>query len=166
MKNKIGTILFGSLLCAILVAVVILIAIQTGSNRKMSGYIDRQDELAAESLTESGDYIEDGYKVSEQYEIISTKHISDAYIAAGGLSAGVIESGDAAKEAGEKAGVELTEQDEETLTMASEILADIVTEDMSLYEQEKAVYDWMYENKLVENEIADGTGYTNDYNPQ
>lgn len=57
------------------------------------------------------------------YWIRSTTQISDAYLA--GSDAG------------------LSAQDKETLAMASEVLDEIITDDMTPYEKEKAVYDWM-----------------------
>ncbi|MCR5667248.1 MAG: ABC transporter substrate-binding protein [Eubacterium sp.] len=66
---------------------------------------------------------------------------------------------------------EVPELDEELVTTSQKWLADQYTADAPYWgyiddERWNGVYDWMYENKLVENEIADGTGYTNDYNPQ
>lgn len=69
---------------------------------------------------------EDDVVIGEEYTIKSTKQISDAY-----------KSGDSSK---------LSERDEETLDMAKAILGKIITKDMSDYEKELAVYDWMTAN--------------------
>lgn len=69
---------------------------------------------------------EDDVVIGGEYTIKSTKQISDAY-----------KSGDASK---------LSEKDGETLDMAKAILDKIVTKDMSDYEKELAVYDWMTAN--------------------
>lgn len=67
---------------------------------------------------------EDDVPIMEgEYWIRSTTQISDAY------------------RTGNDAG--LNSQDKETLAMASEVLDEIITEDMTPYEKEKAVYDWM-----------------------
>lgn len=58
-----------------------------------------------------------------EYHIRSTTDISDAY------------------KAGSTSG--LDEKQKETLEMASAVLDEIITEDMTPYEKEKAVYDWM-----------------------
>ena len=61
-----------------------------------------------------------------QYQILSTKNISDAYI-----------SGDSSK---------LNEEDKKTLEVASDVLKEIIDENMSDYEKEKAIYEWICEN--------------------
>lgn len=58
-----------------------------------------------------------------EYYIRSTTEISDAY------------------KAGSNSG--LDEKQKETLEMASAVLDEIITEDMTPYDKEKAVYDWM-----------------------
>lgn len=70
-----------------------------------------------------GETKEDDVRIAGQYTIRSTKQISDAYI-----------SGDSS---------ELSDKDKETLQMASDVLDEIVKDEMSAYEKEKAVYDWM-----------------------
>ena len=61
--------------------------------------------------------------IMDQYVIRSTLPISDAY-----------KSGDDSK---------LTDREKETLEMAAAVLDEIITEDMTDYEKELAVYDWM-----------------------
>lgn len=58
-----------------------------------------------------------------EYRIVSTKPISDAY------------------KSGNTSG--LDNKQKETLEMATAVLDEIITEDMSDYDKEKAVYDWM-----------------------
>ena len=69
---------------------------------------------------------EDDVAVAGQYYIRSTLPISDAY-----------KSGDTSQ---------LDERQLETLSMASEVLDEIITDGMTPYEEEKAVYDWMCAN--------------------
>ena len=79
---------------------------------------DLRAEAKAQTETQ-----EDGVVILDQYEIVSTLPISDAY------------------RSGNTNG--LSEKDKETLELASAVLKEIVTEDMTPYEKEKAVYDWM-----------------------
>ena len=69
---------------------------------------------------------EDGVVIAEEYTIRPTTAISDAYL-----------SGDSSA---------LTDKEKETLDMASKILDEIITEGMTPYEKELAVYQWMVEN--------------------
>ena len=64
--------------------------------------------------------------IGEEYMILSTKNISDAYI-----------SGDESK---------LSDEDKITLKVAGELLEEVIEDDMSDYEKEEAVYKWMCEN--------------------
>lgn len=69
---------------------------------------------------------EDDVVIGGEYTIKSTKQISDAY-----------KSGDSSK---------LSERDEETLEMAKAVLGKIITDGMSDYDKELAVYKWMTAN--------------------
>ena len=69
---------------------------------------------------------EDDVVIAGTYTIKSTKAISDAYL-----------TGDRSA---------LDDKQKETLDMASGILEGIITEGMSPYEKEKAVYEWMTRN--------------------
>lgn len=64
--------------------------------------------------------------IANQYMISSTEHISDAY-----------KSSDSSG---------LSDKDRETLDMASAVLDEIITGDMSDYDKELAVYNWMTHN--------------------
>ena len=76
-------------------------------DKKVNKFIDNQLERQAKEEEKENAYQEDGYKVGDEYEIISTTHISDAYI-----------SGDDSK---------LTNtEDKKTLEMASDILKKII----------------------------------------
>lgn len=72
---------------------------------------------------DDGETREDDVIIAENYEIKSTLDISEAY-----------KSGNSSK---------LDDKQKETLDIASDILKDIITEGMTDYEKEKAVYDWM-----------------------
>lgn len=77
---------------------------------------------------------EDDVAVAGQYWIRSTLPISDAY-----------RSGDDSA---------LDDTQKETLKMASAVLDEIITEDMTPYEKEKAVYDWMCANLSHEGGVT------------
>ncbi len=83
-------------------------------------------DLQAEAEETPGHFVEDGYLVEGEFEIRDTSAISDAYL-----------SGDASA---------LDPEEKETLDLASRVLSEIIKDDMTLFEKEKAVYDWMYEN--------------------
>ncbi|MCR5099066.1 MAG: hypothetical protein K6B14_08985 [Lachnospiraceae bacterium] len=95
-------------------------------NMKVTAYVADQQRKEAEALEQENTYQEDGYKVGEQYEIRSTKAISDAYI-----------SGDESQ---------LSQQDKETLKMAKEVVDKVIKDGMSNYEKEEAIYTWMVKN--------------------
>jgi hypothetical protein len=69
---------------------------------------------------------EDDVTIADDYVIRSTTQISDAYL-----------SGDTSS---------LSDKDQETLNMASAVLDQIITDGMTDFEKEKAVYDWMTHN--------------------
>lgn len=69
---------------------------------------------------------ENDVTIMGEYTIESTEKISDAY------------------KKGSDAG--LDDKDKETLKLASDILKEIITDDMSDYDKEKAVYDWLVKN--------------------
>ena len=66
---------------------------------------------------------EDDVTIAGTYTIKSTLHISDAY-----------KSGDTSK---------LDDNDKETLDMAKEIIDEVIKADMTDFEKEKAIYDWL-----------------------
>ena len=69
---------------------------------------------------------EDDVVIADEYTIKSTKNISDAY-----------------KEGRENS---LSKEDKDTLDMAKKVLDEIITDGMSDYEKELAVYNWMVKN--------------------
>ena len=69
---------------------------------------------------------ENDVTIMGEYTVESTEKISDAY------------------KKGSDAG--LGDKDKETLKMASDVLKEIITDDMSDYDKEKAVYDWLVKN--------------------
>lgn len=95
-------------------------------NQKVIEYIDHELDRQAEAAKKENEYIEDGYKVGGEYEIRSTTHISDAYL-----------SGDDSR---------LSQEDKETLSMARDVLDEIIEDGMSDYEKEEAVYKWLVAN--------------------
>lgn len=113
----------------IVIAVILLFAITLSSVamgvlafRNTQKIQEKIAELQTSSDTE--DVLrEDDVCIAETYWIRSTKPISDAYI-----------SGDTSA---------LDDRQKETLKMASDILDSIITDDMTPFEKEKAVYLWL-----------------------
>lgn len=87
-------------------------------------------DLQADAQEKQENFQENGYMVEGQFEIRDTSAVSDAYL-----------SGDVSS---------LSPEDKETMDLASRVLSEIIREDMTMFEKEKAVYDWMYENIAME----------------
>jgi len=124
-KVAAGILLGGCLLGSLGLNIYQACAQQQYSSR-MVGFIDEQRDRWAEEEKQENEYIEDGYKVGGEYEIRSTTHISDAY-----------QSGDDSQ---------LSEEDKQTLSMASDVLDQVIEDGMGDYEKELAVYRWMVTN--------------------
>lgn len=99
---------------------------QKEQGAKMSRFIDDERARQAKEAEKESDYQEDGYKVMGQYEIKSTKQISDAYLK------------------GDPSG--LSDEDKKTYDMAARVLGEITKDGMTDYEKELAIYDWMVDN--------------------
>ena len=106
---------------------------QAAQNEKVSQFIDDERARQAEEAAQENTYQEDGYKVMDKYEIRSTTQISDAYLN------------------NDPSG--LSDEDKETYDMAKAVLDEIITDGMSAYEKELAIYDWMVDN------IGQGSGH-------
>ncbi len=124
-KAAAGILLVGCLLGSLGLNIYQAYAQQQYASR-MGGFIDEQRDRWAEEERQENEYIEDGYKVGGEYEIRSTTHISDAY-----------QSGDDSQ---------LSEEDKQTLSMASDVLDEVIEDGMGDYEKELAVYKWMVAN--------------------
>lgn len=126
-KGKAGHIIFAVLAACCLTASLGLNIYQAVvPNRKSADFIDYILERIAEEEEKENEYIEDGYKVGGEYEIRSTTHISDAY-----------KSGDDSQ---------LSEEDKKTLSMAKDVLDEVIEDGMSDYQKEEAVYKWLVAN--------------------
>ena len=108
---------------AVLLAAILLIGVIFSAAASLVTVRAISDLKAAIGLTTDGTQEDDVPIMNGQFWIRSTKTISDAY------------------RSGSDAG--LSAKDKETLEMASAVLEEIITEDMTPYEKEKAVYDWM-----------------------
>ena len=84
------------------------------------------DDITVQEDTPEDLNQENDVTIAGDYVIRSTEPISDAY-----------RSGDRSA---------LTDKEKEVLDMASDILGQIVTDDMTDFEKEKAVYEWMIRN--------------------
>ncbi len=113
-----------------LVLIALFITLQN-QIREVTYKMDSLLELQAQGEEKEGYFEENGFMIEGEYEIIDTSAISDAYLTG---------KSDA-----------LSEEDKETLALASEVLDQIIREDMSVFEKEKAVYDWMYENIAMDS---------------
>ena len=123
MKEKKPTVLYVFISLA-LCASIAFSALTYYSQKKTSEAIN-QMVGAVEDVNQ-----EDDVTIAGRYVIKSTTQISDAYI-----------SGDTSA---------LSDSDKETLDMAKEVLAEIITPEMNDYEKEKAVYIWLT-SKLTNN---------------
>lgn len=83
---------------------------------------EREEESKNNELEEDFENV----LIGGQYQIVSTRNISDAYIL-----------GDSSS---------LNDEDKKTLEVASDILEEIITDGMSAYEKEEAIYKWICEN--------------------
>ena len=107
-----------------IVAVILLLGV--GGSTALSAFtlFTLKDFIVSQEEEENPETTEDYVTIAEQYEIRPTTEISDAY-----------KSGDTS---------ELTDKQKETLDMASAALQEMnITDDMTDFEKEKAVYDWM-----------------------
>ena len=77
---------------------------------------------------------EDDIAIGGEYWIRSTKAISDAYLSSDSSA--------------------LSEKDKETLEMASAVLDEIITDSMSDYEKEQAVFLWMHDNIGFDQDVT------------
>lgn len=119
MKEKTRNIL--SIAAPVLLALILLL------NAMMLYKINETDKRLDAALGESEDLAqENDVTIGGEYVIRATTNISDAY------------------KSGNSSG--LSDKDKETFDMASAVLDEIITEDMSDYEKELAVYDWMTHN--------------------
>lgn len=149
-QNTAVYLLVGVLAVLFLVGVVSGIVISLNTRKEVNRYMDdmnkyvekvdshmgEQESVSASTLSALQDYIakqeealnpetkEDFVKIAQQYEIRPTTEISDAY-----------KSGDTSA---------LDDKQKETLDMAKAALAEMnLTDSMTDFEKEKAVYDWM-----------------------
>lgn len=96
---------------------------------KIDGKIDKVIGIT-EDVAQEDDVI-----IADEYKIKSTKELSDAYVN------GTIEK--------------LKSEDKETIDMADKVLKEITKDNMTDYERELAVYQWMIKNiKIDESGMA------------
>ncbi len=107
----------------IAVAIILVLGVVAAIALSAMTYKSVTDYVASQTEEENPETTENDVTIAEQYEIKATTQISDAY-----------KSGDSSS---------LSDKDKETLDMASKVLDEIITDGMSDYEKEKAVYDWM-----------------------
>lgn len=121
--SKKAKIIFSAAVIALLLGIAAAIALSAVSVCQSREAM----ALIRESLTDdSGETRENDVTIMDTYKILSTENISDAY-----------KSGDSSS---------LSDRDKKTLDMASAVLDEIISGEMTDYEKEKAVYDWMIKN--------------------
>lgn len=118
-----------AILCVILV--LALAASVTFNALTMLKVNALEERLESEENSESDKSQEDGVVIADNYTILSTVPISDAYL-----------SGDDSA---------LNDEEKETLKLASDVLKDTVKASMSDYEKEYAIYTWINENIHVDD---------------
>lgn len=102
--------------------------------------LEKLEELADEVREMWGEYepddvaAEDDVMIGGTYLIKSTTQISDAY-----------KSGDTSA---------LSEEDLKTLEMAKEVIDEVITDGMTDYEKEKAIYEWIHDNIRIDDGIT------------
>ncbi len=114
LKSNAFIIIVGVLACA-LIACIVLGAITLN---KVNSVANSMDITNSEDPARENDVV-----IATDYTIKSTENISDAY------------------KSGSTDG--LSDRDKETLDLAKTVLDKIITEDMTAYEKELAVYEWM-----------------------
>lgn len=110
--------------CKIIVELILVIGVVSSTTMAAFNLITLKSYIAAQEDDAEQKTTEDYVKIAENYEIRPTTNISDAYL-----------SGDTSA---------LTDKEKETLDMAETAIEEMkIKDDMSDYEKEKAVYDWM-----------------------
>ena len=109
--------------CVLVLALAATVSLSIMTYLKVSAL--EQEQPAEEAPVQSNPG-EDDVVIGGEYVIRSTKAISEAYL-----------SGDSTA---------LSDRDRETLDMASAVLGEIITDSMSDYEKEQAVFLWMNHN--------------------
>ena len=127
MKINLKYIIAGAVALVIIAGIVtctVISAMNMNSIRDVQTTIELAQKKAEEeeNTEEDPEYV----KIDDVYEIKPTKKISDAYI-----------SGDTS---------ELDDNEKLTLEEASEVIEKVVKDNMSLYEKERALYDWVTAN--------------------
>ena len=118
MKEKLKSNAFIIIVCVLACAIVASIAMGAITLDKVSNVAKAITNENAQDPAKENDVV-----IATDYTIKSTENISDAY------------------KSGNTDG--LSDRDKETLDIAKSVLDKIITEDMTDYEKELAVYDWM-----------------------
>lgn len=106
------------------VAAVLVVGVAGSTTLSAFNLLTLKSYIAEREKEENPETTEDYVKIAESYEILPTTNISDAY-----------KSGDTSN---------LSDKEKETLDMAKDAIKEMkIGDDMSDYEKEKAVYDWM-----------------------
>ncbi len=121
MKEKTAGIMHKIMYIVTPVALVVLLGLNIFTMARVKALEDSTADDGSEDVAQENDVT-----IGSEYVIKATTQISDAY-----------KSGDTSK---------LSDTDKETLDMAKDVLDAIITDGMSDYEKELAVYKWMCEN--------------------
>lgn len=106
------------------VAAILILGLAASTTISVFNLLTLKSFIAEVEKERNPETTEDYVRIAENYEIKPTTKISDAY-----------KSGDTS---------ELTDKEKETLDMAKDAIKEMkIKDDMSEYDKEKAVYDWM-----------------------
>ncbi len=127
------------LLGAVIIAVVAMLAINLAFTGVVAAKVLKEDEFGDSEDPAK----ENGVVIMGEYTIQSTENISDAYKSGNDSS--------------------LDNIGKSTLEMASKVLDEIIEDDMTDYEKEKAVYEWMVTNCTFDDGMLIAVPTTQDY---
>lgn len=125
MKKSVKILLI-TVAAVIVLAMAATVSLSMMTFIKVSAMEQEQAQQPTEDNADDSDSVENNILIGGQYMIRSTRAISDAYL-----------SGDSSA---------LSSKDQETLAMASKVIGEVITEGMSDYEKEQAIFLWMNEH--------------------
>ena len=138
MMKKSMKALIALISCVVVLAMAATVSLSVMTYLKVNALEQTPSEPSTNDQEEPSEPVgikgEDDVVIGDEYVIRSTKAISDAYL-----------SGDSSA---------LSEKDQETLDMASKVLGEIITDGMSDYEKEQAVFLWMNGNIGFDTDVT------------
>lgn len=108
---------------------------------------EEEEDYYGDVEYEEGDYYHENgelIEIADEYKIRDFDYIAQAYLT------------------GDESLLE-SDADKETLELAAAVLEEIITEDMTLYEKELAIHDWLCENVSFDGDSLSALGSAQDY---